>query len=174
MLGIWSALRVAALTATVLLAGCALIAPYDATYDQSLNKFSEDTAKFTASAAAGGPERSFGSKESTSYYAAAYNLLDRLSQRARLSRALVPCPSDASLKAFSQQSTSTSSLPEDYNQFDCREFQLYAVRFYVDQLKFAHKAEGGLVPGRVRIVGGQLQTAIMGAIQTFIVNKTSS
>jgi hypothetical protein len=171
--GIWCLLRTAGLLATVLLAGCALIAPYDATYDQSLNKLSEETAKFTASAAAGGPERSITSKEATAYYAATYNLLDRLSQRARVSRGLVPCPTNASLKAFSQQPTSSSPLPQDYTQFDCREFQLYAVRYYVDQLKFANKAEGGLNAGRARVVGGQLQTAIMGAIQTFIVNKTA-
>lgn len=163
--------RVFIVLAALSIAGCALVAPYDSTFDQSLNKLSEDTAKFTASAAAGGSERSAESKETKTYYAATYNLLDRLSQRARLTRAIVPCPADAGLKEFSRQVTSTSQLPTDYESFDCREAQLYYVRFYVDQMAFAHRQPGGLNAGRARAVGNVLQTAIMGAIQTFIVTK---
>jgi hypothetical protein len=150
-----------------------LIAPYDETFDQSLNKFSNDTATFLAAASAGGPERSVTSKEAVAYYASAYNLLDRLSQRARLSRALVPCPTDQSLKAFSASPTSKTKLPDDYEKFDCREFQLYAVRLYVDQLNFAHHTGGVLTPYEARAAGGILQTGTMGAIQTFLVNKPS-
>lgn len=150
-----------------------LVASYDATFDQSLNKLSEDTAKFLASASAGGPEASFGSKETTTYYAATYNLLDRLSDRARLSRGVVPCPTDATLKIYASKRTSRSALPDDYQSFDCREFQLYAVRFFVDQLYYVHSG-GTLNRSQIRLMGRELQTSIMGAIQTFVVNKPSA
>jgi hypothetical protein len=148
-----------------------LIAPYDSTFDQSLNKLSEDTAKFLAAAQAGGPERSATSKETTTYYAATYNVLDRLLQRARLTRGLVPCPTDASLKTFARVPTSTTVLPDDYEKLDCREFQLYAVRLYVDQLHYGQTKHGVLTPSEARALGGILQTSIMGAIQTFVVNR---
>jgi hypothetical protein len=150
-----------------------LIAPYDETFDQGLNKFSNETATFLAAASAGGPERLATSKEAVAYYAAAYNLLDRLSQRARLTRALVPCPTDQTLKDFSALATSKTKLPDDYEKFDCREFQLYAVRLYIDQLNFAHNTGGILNSSEARATGGALQTAIIGAIQTFLINKPS-
>jgi hypothetical protein len=148
-----------------------LVAPYDSTFDQSLNKLSEDTAKFLAAASSGGPESQSDSKETTAYYASTYNLLDRLSQRARLTRAMVPCPTTAALAPFVNQPSSSTQLPDDYQKFDCREVQLLAVRLNVDQLHYAHKRPGGLNPSRARAVGGMLQTSIMGAIQTFVVNK---
>lgn len=148
-----------------------LVAPYDATFDQSLNKFSEDTATFTAAAIAGGPQRSFSSTETVAYYAASYNLLDRLSLRARLTRASFPCPTNGSLEAMSQLPSSKSSLPEDYMRFDCREYQLYAVRYYLDQLNYGHRNDGLLKPGEARTYGGQLQVASLGAIETFLVTR---
>jgi hypothetical protein len=169
---IWSGF--AAFVVALVVAGCALVAPYDATYDQDLNQFSSDTAKFVAAAAAGGPERTVTSQQAVAYYAASYNLLDRLSQRARLSRASVPCATDAGLKVFWEQSGASAPLPADVDSLDCREFQLYAVRHYVDQLKYVHGQPGGLNPGRAKADGGALQTAILGAIQTFNVTKPQS
>lgn len=160
-----------------LLAGCTnLVAPYDATFDQSLNQLSSDTAKFLAAAAVkNAPERSVTSKEAVAYYAVTYNLLDRLSQRAELSRAAVPCATNSVLKLYWAQSINISKpLPEDYESLDCREFNLYAVRHFVDQLRFAHGQKDGLNPGRIKINGGALQVAILGAIQTFIVTKPPS
>jgi hypothetical protein len=148
--------------------------PYDPTFDQDLNQFSSDTAKFVAAAAAGGPERNMASQEAVAYYAATYNLLDRPTQRARLSRAPVPCPTDAGLTVFWQQPGPSSPLPPDLENLDCREFQLYAVRHFVDQLKYAHSQPGGLNGGRAKVDGGALQTAILGAIQTFVVTKPLS
>lgn len=160
-----------------LLAGCAnLVAPYDATFDQSLNQLSSDTAKFLAAAAAlaNAPERSATSKESVAYYAATYNLLDRLSPRASLSRAVVPCATNPVLKLYWAQPISSAPLPDDYESFDCREFDLYAVRHFVDQLHSVHGQPGGLNAGRVKVNGGALQVAILGAIQTFIATKPPS
>jgi hypothetical protein len=156
-------------------AGCGtLVAPYDTTFDQTLNKLSEDTAKFVAAAAAGGNERRFSSKEAVSYYAATYNVLDRLIERARLTRGFVPCPTDESLKAFVKVPTSNTALPDDYQKLDCREFQLYVVRLYVDQLSYAHKTDGVLNKSEAKATGGILQASILGAIQTFVVNKPSN
>lgn len=157
-----------------LLTACtSLVAPYDATFDQSLNQLSSDTAKFLAAAAVKtAPERIVTSKESVAYYAATYNLLDRLSERAKLSRASVPCSTNSVLKLYwSQPITTSAPLPEDYESLDCREFDLYAVRHFVDQLRFAHNQKDGLNPGRIKINGGQLQAAILGAIQLFITTK---
>jgi len=148
-----------------------LVAPYDATFDQSLNKYSEDTAKFIAAAKAGGPERAYNSKETIEYYAASYNLLDRLSQRAEKTRASVPCPGSKGLLAFSQLPSSISPLPDDYQSFDCREYQLYGVRYYLDQLNYGHRNDGVLKPGEAQNYGGQLQNAILGAISTFVLTK---
>ncbi|MGK9165627.1 hypothetical protein KXR53_04985 [Inquilinus limosus] len=156
----------------ILLYGCvSLVSPYDASFDQGLNKLSEDTARFTAAAEAGGSERLAASKEAVAYYAVAYNTLDRLSQRAMLTRGSVPCPNNSVLKTFSEQPTSSSELPDDYLEFDCREYQLYSVRFFVDQLKHAQAQGGTLNAGEAKALGGQLQISILGAIQTFIVNK---
>jgi hypothetical protein len=169
---IWSG--VVAFVVALAVAGCALVAPYDATFDQSLNQLSSDTAKFVAAAAAGGPERSVTSQAAVAYYAATYDLLDRLSARARLGRAGLACPANAGLKVFWQQPGSSSPLPADFESFDCREHQLYAVRHFVDQLKYAHALPGGLNRGRAKVDGGALQTAILGTIQTFIVTKPLS
>lgn len=167
--------RVAFLFAFLTLSACvSLIAPYDATFDQSLNKLSEDTAKFLAAAQSGGPERSYGSQEAVAYYAATNNLLERLVQRAKLTRATVPCPTNASLEAFAAMPTARTALPEDYRKFDCREFQLYSVRFYSNQLEYAHENDGTLNRSEAEALGGILQVAIMGAIQTFVVSKSSA
>jgi hypothetical protein len=148
-----------------------LVAQYDPVFDQSLNKFSEDSATFTAAAAAGEPQRLSSSKEAVEYYASSYNVLDRLSQRAQLTRASVPCPTNDKLGDFSKLPTSTSVLPDDYQSFDCREFQLYAVRYYLDQLSYGHRNDGILKPGEARSYGGQLQVATLGAIATFAITK---
>ncbi len=157
------------------LSACAsIVAPYDTTFDQTLNKFSEDTAKFVAAANAGSSERNYSSKEAVAYYASAYNILDRLSERARLSRGFVACPTNASLKEFADSPAIKASLPEDYLKFDCREYQLVAVRFFVAQLEYAHKGDGYLNRSEAKAVGGALQTSILGSIQTFVVNKPAT
>lgn len=166
--------RFVALAVAIAMAGCALVAPYDATFDQSLNQLSSDTSKFLAAAQTGGNERSLTSKEATTYYAGTYNVLVRLSQRAKLTRADIPCTTNPVLKLYWEQIPGVDPLPDDYGSFDCREFQLYAVRHYVDQLRYVHGLPGGLNPGRVRVDGNALQTAILGAIQTFIVTKPKS
>ncbi len=163
--------RALALAAVVGLAACvSLVAPYDPQFDQDLNKLSQDTAKFLAAAASGGPERLTSSKEAVAYFAAGYNTLDRLSQRAALKRGR-SCIGNEALKAFADQPTSRSKLPEDYVKFDCLEAQLYFVRFYLDQLAFAEDTGGALNKGEVDATGTPLQTAILGAIQTFLVSK---
>ncbi|TBF24884.1 MULTISPECIES: hypothetical protein [Rhizobium] len=154
------------------MSGCmSIVAPYDSTFDQYLNKFSEDTAKFTAAAKTGGPERIYKSRETVEYYAASYNVLDRLSQRAAKTRAPAPCPGSKGLLAFSQFPSSVSPLPQDYQSFDCREYQLYGVRYYLDQLNYGHRNDGILKPGEAQNYGGQLQNAILGAISTFALTK---
>src|SRR5688572_19241092 len=86
--------RILSLAVLLALSGCvSLVAPYDPTFDQSLNKLSEDTAKFLAAAGAGGPERRQASAEAVAYYASTYNVLERLIQRARIARGSVPCAS---------------------------------------------------------------------------------
>jgi hypothetical protein len=153
------------------LAACGtLIAPYDDTFDQGLNKFSDDTAKLLASASAGAAEQSYGSKETTAYYASAYNLLDRLDARAQLSRASIACPANEALKATIPD---PMTLPAGYEKYDCREVQLYIVRSFVRQLEADHKSGGALSRAEAKISGGQLQRAILGAIQVFLINKPS-
>ena len=151
-----------------------LVAPYDATFDTSLNKLSEDTAKFVAAASAGGPERSYRSKETVAYYASNGNVLDRLTERAKLTRGHIPCPTNETLVSFVAMPTSKTVLPEDYRKLDCREFQLYAVRLYSNQLEYAHGNDGVLNRSEAAALGGALQTSILGAIQTFVVNKPSN
>ena len=160
------------LVAAVLSSACTtLVTPYDATFDTSLNKLSEDTAKFVAAASAGGVERSFGSKETVAYYASTNNVLDRLTERARLTRGRIPCPTDESLAVFAAAPTSRTVLPDDYRKLDCREFQLYAVRLFANQLEYAHRNDGVLNKSEATALGGSLQSSILGAIQTFVVNK---
>lgn len=168
-------LRLFVLLPAVILSACvSLVAPYDATFDQSLNKLSESTAQFLAAAGAGGSERSFASQEAVAYYATTYNVLDRLTERARLSRGNVPCATDSALPQFAASPVSKFTLPPDYLEFDCREFQLYGVRFYANQLEHAHETNGTLNISEAALMGRELQTAIMGAIETFIVNKPVS
>ena len=166
---------VAALVVALLATACAtLVAPYDATFDTSLNKLSEDTAKFLAAASAGGVERSYGSKEAVAYYASNSNVLDRLTERAKLTRGHIPCPTNETLVSFVAMPTSKTVLPEDYRKLDCREFQLYAVRLYSNQLEYAHGNDGILNRSEAAALGGALQVSILGAIQTFVVNKPSN
>ena len=154
-------------------AGCiSIVAPYDPEFDQVLHSLSEETAKFLAAAESGGPERLASSEEAVTYYATTYNVLDRLSQRAKLKRGIVACPNDADLKTFSEQPTSSSPLPTDYAKFDCLEAHLYYVRFYVDQLDYAERSGGVLTRGEAVAAGGILQISILGAIQTFLVGKS--
>ncbi|MDQ2632308.1 MAG: hypothetical protein M3Y78_01065 [Pseudomonadota bacterium] len=161
-------------TAFVATACATLVAPYDATFDTSLNKLSEDTAKFLAAASAGGVERSYRSKEAVAYYASVGNVLDRLTERAKLTRGRIPCPTNELLESFAAEPTSKTVLPEDYRKLDCREFQLYGVRFYSNQLEYAHGSDGTLNKSEVTAVGGALQASILGAIQTFVANKPSN
>jgi hypothetical protein len=161
-----------ALLATVLTGCITLVSAYDPFFDQSLNKLSEDTAKFLAAAQHGGQERLAGSKEAVAYYAATYDLLDRLSARAAATRGSIRCPTNASLQEFYEQRSAVSKLPEDYLKFDCREFQLYAVRHFVEQLDYAERSGGVLTPFEASANGVPLQTAIKGAIQTFNVTKS--
>jgi hypothetical protein len=159
----------------LLLSACvSLVSPYDPVFDQSLNKLSDDTAVFVAAASVGGNERNFASRETVAYYASTYNVLDRLSERARLTRGAVPCPTNAELKSFEQSPTSRSPLPDDFMQFDCREYQLYAVRHDVDGLYFFHERDGTLNRSEVRTVGFKLQAAIISAIGTFVANKSAA
>lgn len=167
--------RILCLGVLLALSGCvSLVAPYDPTFDQSLNKLSEETAKFLAAASAGGVERSYNSKEAVAYYASTGNVLDRLTERAKLTRGRIPCPTNASLESFAAEPTSKTVLPEDYRKLDCREFQLYGVRFYSNQLEYAHGNDGILNKSEATALGGALQVAILGAIQTFVVNKPSN
>ncbi|WP_274630187.1 hypothetical protein [Arvimicrobium flavum] len=160
------------LAALLLASGCvSFVAPYDPTFDQSLNKLSEDTATFLAAASAGGPERRYGSQETVAYYAATYNVLDRLILRAKPLRGSKPCASSAGLKTFTELPYITTVLPEDYERLDCRESQLYSTRFYVDALNYAQKNDGVLNGSEIKYRGGTLQTAIMGTIQTLLENK---
>jgi hypothetical protein len=163
------------LAVLVLLSGCvSLVAPYDPTFDTSLNKLSEDTAKFIAAASAGGLERSYRSQETVAYYASTNNVLDRLIARAKLTRGRIACPTNASLESFAAMPTSKTALPEDYRQLDCREFQLYAVRLYSNQLEYAHEQDGVLNGSEATALGGALQVSILGAIQTFVANKPTN
>jgi hypothetical protein len=167
--------RIVCLAVALALSGCvSLVAPYDPTFDQSLNKLSEDTAKFVAAASAGGAERSYSSKEAVAYYASTGNVLDRLTERAKLTRGRIPCPTNASLESFAAEPTSKTVLPEDYRKLDCREFQLYGVRFYSNQLEYANGNDGILNKSEATALGGALQVAILGTIQTFVVNKPSN
>lgn len=161
-----------ALAVLLLLSGCvSLVAPYDPTFDTSLNKLSEDTAKFLAAASAGGPERRQASPEAVAYYAGTYNVLDRLIQRARITRGSVPCASSPLLQEFAGLSYVTTVLPDDYGRFDCRESQLYSIRIYVDALHYAQTNDGTLNRSEIKLRGDILQTAIMSGIQTVLESK---
>jgi hypothetical protein len=168
-------LRVGVLCAflwALLLSACvSLVSPYDPVFDQSLNKLSDDTAVFLAGVTSGGPERSFSSRETIAYYATTYNVLDRLSERARATRGVAPCPTNAQLAAFAQSESSRSALPDDYQSFDCREYQLYSIRFYVDQLYTLHESDGQFKKLKAVAAGRNLQASIISAIDTFMTNK---
>lgn len=172
----WSWVKAsAALLAVIFVSACTtLVAAYDPTFDTTLNKLSEDTAKFLAAASAGGAERFYTSKEAVAYYASTGNVLDRLTERAKLTRGRIPCPTNEFLKSFAAEPSSKTGLPEDYLKLDCREFQLYGVRFYANQLEYAHESDGTLNRSEATALGGTLQVAVLGAIQTFVANKPSN
>ena len=117
--------RIFCLAALLLLSGCvSLVAPYDPTFDQSLNKLSEDTAKFLAAASAGGAERRASSKETVTFYAASYNVIDRLIERARRTRTRFPCPANPILKDLADFTQNATALPADYEALDCHEIAI--------------------------------------------------
>lgn len=166
--------RILCLAPVLLLSGCvSLVAPYDPTFDQSLNKLSEDTAKFLAAASAGGPERRHGSQETVAYYAATYNVLDRLIERARLTRSRFACPANPILKDLADSTQNATALPADYEALDCHEMNLFAVRFNVDLLQRFHGAGAELTVDEAEVAGLNLQKSIMGAIIAFQVEKPS-
>lgn len=168
-------LRLFVLLPAAMLSACiSLVAPYDATFDQSLNKLSESTAQFLAAAGAGGSERSYASQEAVAYYATTYNVLDRLIQRARLTRGSSACVTNKALESFALSPTSRTTLPPDHLDFDCREFQLYAVRLKANELEYVHETTGVLNRAEAKLQGGMLQAAIMGTIETFVQNKPES
>lgn len=172
----WSWVKASmALLAVIFVSACTtLVAAYDPTFDTTLNKLSEDTAKFLAAASAGGAERNYASKEAVAYYASTGNVLDRLTERAKLTRGSVRCPTNEFLKTFAAEPSSKTVLPEDYLKLDCREFQLYGVRFYANQLEYAHESDGILNRSEASALGGALQVAVLGAIQTVVANKPSN
>jgi hypothetical protein len=154
------------------LAGCiSLVGGYDPSADQILNQMSEDTAKFLAAAEAGKKARSASSDEAVAYYAGAYDALDRLTQRAAVRRGGVPCLANANLPALLSQPKSLTELPAEYPRFDCRETQLYVLRFTLDQVKVAQDADGVLSAADVEIYGGQLRAEILVAIKIAIETK---
>ena len=147
-----------------------LVAPYDATFDESLNgalRRHRQVPRLRLGRRTGGARQS---KETVEYYAASYNRLDRLSQRASLTRSRA-CAGNDALQEFSKSPSTTSELPADYAQFDCLEASLYFVRFYLDQLHFDHQSGGVLNRSEAKASGGILQTLIAGAIQTFLAAK---
>lgn len=164
-------LRLPALAVLLVLTACVtLVAPYDATFDQSLNKLSEDTAKFTAAVKAGGPERRFDSKEAVAYYAGAYNVLDRLIQRASIKRGKA-CVSNAAVQAIADSPTTRTELPDDFLQADCVEVELYSVRLHLDQMNYAHETGGVLTREEAIATNTALELTILNAIRTFLENK---
>lgn len=164
-------LKLPTLLALLVLTACVtLVAPYDATFDQSLNKFSEDTAKFTAAAKAGGPERRFDSKEAVAYYASSYNLLDRLIQRAGTKRGKA-CASNAAVQAIANSPTTRTELPADFLDADCIEVELYSVRLNLDQMNYAHETGGVLTREEAIATNTALEQTILNAIRTFLENK---
>lgn len=171
----WVLQRFLTLSAAGLLAGCvSIVGDYDAAFDTGLNQLSSDTAKLLAAARAGGPERRYASKEATAYYAASANLLDRLLQRAGLSRGRVSCTGGKALELLPPSRTGKVSRPEDYKSFDCREEALYEVRLGLDALEYDHQTDGVLTRGEASTAGGQLQTELMGAIMIMLENKPAS
>lgn len=165
-------IRMPFLALLLLLTGCiSLAAPYDATFDQSLNKLSEDTATFLAAASAGGSERNFSSQEAVAYYAATYNVLDRLIERARLARGSIPCRTEKGLEEIASGDFVKTVLPEDRAKLDCRESQLYSIRIFIDQLNYAHETNGVLNKIEAAARGRDVQAAIIGTIETFLLNK---
>jgi hypothetical protein len=166
------ALNFACLLAIAFMTACTtLVAAYDPVFDQSLNKMSEDTAKFLAAAGAGSQQRRFSSTESTEFYAVSYNVLDRLIERARHTRGPIACPVSEALTQPAAAASSETILPQDYTRFDCREFQLYSIRLSLDQLRYFHRKDGTLNVSEVDSVGLALQKSIIGSIKTFTVNK---
>jgi hypothetical protein len=171
-MGVSVVVRAFILSVLLFLSGCiSLVAPYDATFDQSLNKLSEDTATFLAAASAGGSERNYSSKESVAYYAATYDVLGRLIARAEPIRGSIPCKSAAGLEAVLVSPVSKTELPENYREFDCLEVQLYSLRFLVDRLQFSHASNGILTQGEATEAAHALQSGFIGTIAEFLKTK---
>lgn len=166
--------RILCLVALLLVSGCvSLVAPYDPTFDQSLNKLSEETAKFLAAAEAGGAERRASSKETVTFYAASYNVVDRLIERAKLTRTRFPCSTNPILRDLADSTQDGTTLPTDYQAFDCHEMVLWAVRLNIDLLRTFQGTGEELTADEAEVVGLNLQKSIMGAIIAFQVEKPS-
>lgn len=154
----------------LLLMGCVtIVAPYDPAYDQGLGKLSESTARFLANAEAGFAEKTYASREATEYYAVSFNFLALMLQRARATRALVPCPTNPMLGELAAEPTIADTLPEDAARFDCREAALYLVRLRLLDLQNRQKARGTLTEGVILVTRVGLQNTI--AIDVLMLNK---
>jgi hypothetical protein len=148
------------------LAGCvSLVGRYDPEVDRSLAVLSDDTARFLGAASAGKPARLASSEEAIAYYATAYNILDRLAQRGMIERGPVPCGEGEELQALAARPPQLTTLPADTARFDCRETQIYLVRFAVDQLYQAQQSGGSLNPSEAAAFGRLLQSQIFVAMQ---------
>jgi len=147
------------------LGGCiSLIGGYDPAADQILNQMSEQTAMFLASAGAGKQARVATSNEAITYYAGAYDTIDRLILRAESRQGPVPCAASAGLPNLLAQPGGQTQLPDDYRRFDCRQLQLYVLRFTLDQMKSAQDKDGILSVADIDIYGTQVKAEIQGAI----------
>jgi len=147
------------------LAGCiSLVGGYDPTADQILNQMSDETARFLASAAAGKQARVASSNEAITYYAGSYDAVDRLILRAEARQGSVPCAGSAKLPEYLAQPGSATALPDNYRKFDCRQLQLYVLRFTLDQMRSAQEEDGILSVADIDIYGSQVRAEIQGAI----------
>jgi hypothetical protein len=153
----------------LLLAGCiSFVGRYDPEYDRSLAQLSDDTARFLGAVKAGKAARSASSDQAVAYYATSYNILDRLAQRATLERGRIPCGQSDDLAALAERPPQLTPLPADYARFDCRETQVYLVRFAVDQLYQAQQSGGTLNASEAVAFGGLLQSQIFVAMQVAV------
>ena len=139
----------------LLLTGCiSLIGGYDPTADQILNQMSDETAKFLASAAAGKPARIATSNEAITYYAGSYDAVDRLILRAEARQGAVPCAGNAQASGVPCPTWLPDLLcPTTTEKFDCRQMQLYVLRFTLDQMKSAQDEDGILSVADIDIYG---------------------
>jgi hypothetical protein len=167
--GLWGL----AFAGVLLLAGCvSLLGRYDPEFERSLADLSDDTARFLAEASAGKPARLASSSEAIAYYAGSYNLLDRLAQRGALERGAVPCGEGEELKALAERPPQMTAVPADVDRLDCRETQVYLVRFALDQLHQAQASGGSLNPSEAAAFGRLLQAQIFVAIEVARENHT--